>query len=107
MKDLPKDLQLAPIFSFQKLNNAGKPNQYLCGGNFFDVIPYEGRYDAQPLGIFTGDGKNNLRYAPQSNLLKLNAQVRDIKRLRSAKHGDVLVVAPNDDSLLFYKVNNK
>jgi len=70
------------------------------------VIPYEGRYDAQPLGIFTSEGKNNLKYLTQSNLAKLNAQVRDIKRLRSANHGNILVVATNNDRLLFYGFNN-
>jgi hypothetical protein len=105
MRDLPKDLQLAPIFSFQKLNNPNSQNQYLCGGNFFDVIPYEGRYDAQPLGIFTSEGKNNLKYLPQSGLAKLNVQVRDIKRLRSAYHGNIFVVATNNDRLFFYGIN--
>ena len=105
--ELPKDLQLAPIFSFQKLNDRGNQRQYICGGNFFDVIPYEGRYDAQPLAILASDGKNNLQYVQQSNLLQLNIQVRDIKRLRNTTHGDVLLVAPNNDTVLFYKVNTR
>ena len=102
MHDLPAALQLAPIFSYQKLTTTqGKSNSYICGGNFFDVIPYEGRYDAQPLGVFTNDGKR-LNYVPQSNLVQLNAQVRDIKWIRTAANRNILVVATNNDRLRFY-----
>ena len=96
--DLPPDLQLAPIFSFQELNTPGNQDQYLCGGNFFDVIPYEGRYDAQPLTVFNREAK----YVHQSNLINLNAQVRDIKWLRTASDRNIVVVATNNDRLRFY-----
>ena len=102
VQDLPSELQLAPIFSYQKFTTpSDQLNGYICGGNFFDVIPYEGRYDAQPLAIFTATG-NNLRYVPQSNLIKLNAQVRDIKWLRTVSNRNILVVATNNDRLRFF-----
>ena len=103
MHDLPAELQLAPIFSYQKLTSTqGKSNSYICGGNFFDVIPYEGRYDAQPLGIFGSDGQR-LSYVHQSNLIKLDAQVRDIQWIRTASNKNILVVAGNNDRLRFYR----
>lgn len=103
MQDLPADLQLSPIFSFQKITGSSPgENKYISGGNFFDVIPYEGRYDAQPLALFSSSRKNGIQCMPQSNLAKLKEQVRDIKWLRTTTRGDVLVIATNNDSLLFY-----
>jgi hypothetical protein len=102
-KVLPADLQLAPIFSFEQLNNKQTSgNLYLMGGNFFDVIPYEGRYDAQPLALFNGN-KNGIQYIPQPGLIGENGQVRDIKWMHTAKYGDVLVVVRNNEPLLFLK----
>ncbi len=77
---------------------------YLLGGNFFDVIPYEGRYDAQPLDYFSIDNKDRVVAMPQQNLLSLKGQIRDIKWLRTAK-GKELVVAQNNGPLLFYRYN--
>lgn len=104
-EDLPSSLQLAPIFSFQKTNTV-LPDTYLAGGNFFDVIPYEGRYDAQPLALFQSN-KNGIRYLHQPDLLALKGQVRDIKWMRTARHGMVLVVARNNEPLLFFGKHNE
>ena len=43
--DLPEELQLAPVFTFVSFpyNNT---NTYMAAGNFYGVLPYEGRYDA-------------------------------------------------------------
>jgi enediyne biosynthesis protein E4 len=101
--DLPASLQLAPIFSFQKLNTTTSENIYLSGGNFFDVIPYEGRYDAQPLAIFKVGRNNQVTYIHQPQLLSLNAQVRDVKWIRNKLSGDVLTIAANNGPLSFYR----
>ena len=105
IKDLPADLQLAPIFSFQKMQANGKGSQYISGGNFFDVIPYEGRYDAQPLALFGADKERGLQYIHQPELTKVKGQVRDAKWLRT-KSGNILLVARNNGPLLFYKPQN-
>ncbi|TKK64425.1 RNA-binding protein [Ilyomonas limi] len=104
IQNLPAQLQAAPVFAFQKIASSDSENNYLLGGNFFDVIPYEGRYDAQPLDFFSVDSKNRIADHPQQNLLNLKGQIRDIKSLRTAK-GNVLVVAQNNGPLLFYKYN--
>lgn len=104
-EDLPSSLQLAPIFSFQKTNTV-LPDTYIAGGNFFDVIPYEGRYDAQPLALFQSN-KNGIRYLHQPDLLALKGQVRDTKWMRTARHGMVLVVARNNEPLLFFGKHNE
>jgi enediyne biosynthesis protein E4 len=101
MQDLPASLQLAPIFSFQKTAANGNANMYLAGGNFFDVIPYEGRYDAQPLELFTINNKNIILNISQQNLWTVKGQVRDLKWLKTA-NGEVLTVARNNEPLLFF-----
>ena len=104
LQDLPADLQLAPVFSFCTLDPA-KKNAFLAGGNFYDVIPYEGRYDAQALGIFVTGPGNNSRYLAQSNLADIQGEVRDIKWLRSSG-GPLLIVARNNEPLLFFRNAN-
>ena len=106
IQDLPADLQLAPIFSFQKIPRiSANGNRYISGGNFFDVIPYEGRYDAQPLAVFSSNRNNRVQYIPQSNLAALDGQVRDLKWLRTATKREILMVSVNNDSLKFYEFN--
>jgi enediyne biosynthesis protein E4 len=103
IQDLPPGLQMAPVFSIQKMgNNAAGDNMYLLGGNFYDVIPYEGRYDAQPLAAFSINRTNKISFLPQQNLSDLKYQVRDIKRLGSA-NGDLFAIAPNNAPLLFFR----
>lgn len=102
--DLPASLQLAPVFSFEKIvQSPFNENTYITGGNFFDVIPYEGRYDAQASALFTFNKKDSFNYISQQNLSAIKGQVRDIKLLRSAKYGKILMLARNDDSIIFLK----
>jgi hypothetical protein len=100
INDLPPQLQLSPIFSFQKINQpSSSENRYVSGGNFYDVIPYEGRYDAQPLAMFSSKG-NTINYFPQINLSQIQSQIRDLKWIRTA-NGNVLLAAGNNDRILF------
>ncbi|MDE3213315.1 MAG: VCBS repeat-containing protein, partial [Bacteroidota bacterium] len=102
-KDLPIDLQLAPVMAFtQSGGQKGGTKDFLLGGNFFDVIPYEGRYDAQPMALFRSNRQDSLTYIPQENLAGIKGQVRDLKWIRTAKYGKVLMVARNNAGLLFF-----
>lgn len=102
ISDLPADLQMAPIFSVARINDPSeKRGSYMCGGNFFDVIPYEGRYDALSLAIFTVDGNKNVKLICQPELTAMKGQVRDIKRLHLSEKGNVVMVARNNESLIF------
>ena len=100
--DLPDELQLAPVFSFAPLPD-GQTKNYLAAGNFYGVLPYEGRYDALYPTHFsynTGNAKFN-----QSLVLPdVQGEVRDMKWLRTAGGNKVLVMARNNDSLLFFKI---
>jgi len=96
--DLPDDLQQSPVFAFASLNN----NNFIAGGNFYGTIPYEGRYDALCPTIFSGSKD---RLFVSSILPDVKGEVRDIKWLRTINNEKILVIARNNDSLLFYKLN--
>ena len=94
IKDLPAQLQLSPIFAFTRV----KDSLYASGGNFFDVIPYEGQYDAQALALFYSNG-DNISVIPYSNSLK--GQVRDLKVINNT-----LMVTQNNDSVVGFKARD-
>ena len=95
-RDLPQELQLAPLFAFQR---SGNTNSFFAGGNFFGVIPYEGQYDASSLLSFETDKAGSVN---QTKIIDIKGEVRDLKWLHTAKYGNVLVAAKNNDSLMFY-----
>ena len=101
ISDLPPELQLTPLFSFQKIKNSSNDKKmYIAGGNFFDVIPYEGRYDAQALGLFSIDKNKSVHFVSQMNLANVNGQVRDLKWIKTLKYGDVLMAARNNEAIV-------
>ncbi|HUQ97689.1 MAG TPA: hypothetical protein VM010_08485, partial [Chitinophagaceae bacterium] len=102
LTDLPAPLQLSPIFAFQKILSATGENQYISGGNFFNVIPYEGRYDAQAAALFSIAKNKVVTCRPQQGLAALQGEVRDLKWVKRASDS-VLVAARNNEALLFLK----
>ena len=101
ISDLPEGLQLSPVFSFLKINSKSGSKDYLLGGNFYGVIPYEGRYDAQPLSYFKIEKNKLVNVVNQQNLSAVDGEIRDIKWLKSAKFGKIILVAINDKKILF------
>ena len=95
--DLPASLQLAPIFAFAPLD--GSEKNYIAAGNFYNVTPYEGRYDAQNPVVFGIDG--NVR-----PITHLPGEVRDLKWLRSPGNKKRLVVVRNNQSPLVFDFSN-
>ena len=98
INDLPRGLQKAPVFCFQRINQ----NQFILGGNFFDVPPYEGRYDAQPLALFENK-KGSINYVHQPYLYNFSTQTRDIKTLRTINNKKMIIVASNNAPLTFFQ----
>jgi len=103
IKDLPPDLQKAPIFCFEKIQSINGNTTFIAGGNFYDVIPYEGRYDAQPLAIFTVNKNKYTSYVHQSNLSAFDEQVRDVKLMGLKNNIKSLLIAGNNTTLKFLK----
>jgi hypothetical protein len=100
-KDLPQELQLAPVFSFLPFPAAGKKT-WLAAGNFYGVMPYEGRYDALNPSFFSY--QNNLKqFQYESALPALPGECRDAKWLNYTGGSKILVIARNNEPLVFYK----
>jgi hypothetical protein len=102
------------------------PAQYLAAGNFSGTIPYEGKYDAlyptiftgldvlhqvppkeSPTGISSPETLRNPTLGISSILPDIRGEVRDMKWLHTAKYGDILVIARNNDSLAFFRYTPK
>jgi hypothetical protein len=98
--DLPDELQQAPIFSFAPIQNGG----YIAAGNFYGTVPYEGRYDALMPTLFSFD-KNKTGFIPGPILPEAGGETRDLKWIHSAKYGEMLAAARNNDSLLFFHLS--
>jgi enediyne biosynthesis protein E4 len=97
-RELPDELQLAPIFCFVALDSAA----FLAVGNFYGVQPYEGRYDAMsPTAFrFGRTGHATTAFA----LPAATGEFRDAKWLKTAG-GRLLVLARNNAPLSFYRFN--
>ena len=99
---LPGAVQAAPLFSFMPddVNKDGYTD-IICGGNFYGVLPYEGRYDASWGDILLNNGNKYYSWlSPVKSGWLSRGEVRDIKKIKTAS-GWLLVVAQNNDSLHF------
>ncbi len=100
-KELPEELQLAPVFSFAALPVNGKSN-FLAAGNFYGVIPYEGRYDALLPTAFSFN-KSTGNFQKGLNIPSVDGEIRDMKWIKSAGEKKILVLARNNAGLQFFK----
>ncbi len=99
--DLPDALQLAPVFAFAPVTE-GNSAGWLAGGNFYGVVPYEGRYDALYPTLFS-IGKNSELFSPPSVLPTISGEIRDAKWINTGNGSKILVLARNNSSLIFLK----
>lgn len=97
-KDLPDALQLAPVMAFQKAGNS-----FIAAGNFYGVVPYEGRYDALMPTIFSFNN-NTQQFKINATVSNLRSEVRDIKAIKAANDSGVFIIASNNDRLHFIKM---
>lgn len=98
---LPDEIQLSPVFTFSSVQVNGQ-SSFIGGGNFYGVIPYEGRYDAMQPSLFVFD-KAGKKFLVTAAIPSLDGEVRDIKRMKYAGGKEMLVLARNNNGLQFYK----
>ncbi|MCX6317825.1 MAG: VCBS repeat-containing protein [Bacteroidetes bacterium] len=103
--DLPPNLQYAPVFSFAPVNYRNS-NNFMAAGNFYGVIPYEGRYDALQPSFFSFN-KTSTQFQYDAQLAGLTGQVRDAKWINRPGGGKLLILARNNQPLLFLKPGNE
>jgi hypothetical protein len=87
LEALPSFLQTAPVFSFSELRNKNNTLEYLATGNFYEVLPYEGRYDAMLPVLFTIKGQQMNKLG----VLEEKGAVRNCKQVL-LKNGEILLL---------------
>jgi enediyne biosynthesis protein E4 len=85
---LPQQFQWMPLFAFAQL----KDQSIIAGGNFYGVMPFEGRYDNGMLPIMQF---NNNRPS-QSGLLYADGEVRGMQWITIAGSKRALVIVRNN-----------
>lgn len=99
--ELPEEIQMAPVFSFSSLS-PGNKGPYLAAGNFYGVVPYEGRYDALQPSVFSFSKQAN-NFQLMANLPFAGGEVRAANWIRYTGGKRVLVVTQNNKGLTFLK----
>jgi hypothetical protein len=103
---LPREAQWAPIFTFLAGDfNGDHRMDLITAGNFYGVLPYEGRYDAGHGDLLVGQPDHSFSVLPagESGIL-LEGEVRDSKVIRMAGGRQLLVFSRNDNTLVFYQL---
>src|SRR4030095_13647042 len=98
--DLPDEVQLAPVMSFAAYDKQSKT--FLATGNFYGVTPYEGRYDAL-LPTAISFNSELAKVSGRINIPSVTGEIRDAKWLTYTGGERLLVVAQNNDSLVFLR----
>ena len=102
-RPLPQETQYAPVqaIAIEDVNQDGSPD-LLMGGNFFEVQPYIGRYDASYGNVLLNNGNGGFTsQSPQESGFVMHGQIRGIQVLDSPK-GKIIVAARNNDQPLIY-----
>jgi len=97
-QQLPGEWQLAPVFSFTA---APDGKTITASGNFFGVVPYEGRYDGLLNSSFRlGNKAEDAAFA--GSMPSISGEVRDAKWI-TIKNEKMMLLARNNMPLLLLK----
>lgn len=99
LKALPLEAQLAPIFAGTAVDyNQDGETDLLLAGNFYDVLPEIGRYDAnRGLTLQREVGGQFGSVAPSRSGFIVTGQVRKMRLVRGANGRRMVVLAKNND----------
>lgn len=102
--ELPPVVQWSPVFSFLAVDvNFDKKPDILAGGNFYGVVPYEGRYDASIGTVLLSNGDFSWKELPVNKSgFRIEGEVRDIKKIHM-KNGQLYLIARNNNMLQLYR----
>jgi hypothetical protein len=104
LRALPTEVQFSPISGIETLdyNDDGRLD-VLLAGNFFDVLPEMGQYDANYGLVLEGQEKGGFRVVkPKESGFFVTGQVRAIRKVKGAGGRERFVVARNNDSTLLF-----
>ncbi len=102
---LPMQAQWSPVFSFLSGDfNADHKTDIISAGNIYGVLPYEGRYDASYGSVSLGaSGSLFITQSQWQSGFVVDGEIRDMKKIKLANGTECLIVARNNNSLLFFK----
>jgi enediyne biosynthesis protein E4 len=108
LQPLPNEAQLAPVYAVLPLDVDGDGRvDVLAAGNFYGVPPMLGRYDGSYGALLRNEGGGALVPFPAGSLPALDGEVRDLKVLRHASGGTLIVVARNNAALQFLRLRDE
>jgi len=105
LSKLPMEVQWSPVFALLAGDfNADHKTDIITAGNFYGVLPYEGRYNAGYGTVSLGTGASRFMVpSPFQSGFLVPGEVRDIKKIKLANGQQCLIIARNNDSLVFLK----
>lgn len=104
---LPMQAQLTTMYAIAALdpeNNGHK--EILLGGNLYNVDPEFGRYDAGYGTLLKTHNDHLVTIPSRRHNLSIDGQIRRIQPMNVAGLGKVILVARNDDRILFLKIDH-
>ena len=99
-----KEFQISPINRFlaEDFNQDGKED-ILIAANFIGVAPHHGRFVSNTGTMLSGDGR--ILSGLETGINFSQKEIRRISRI-TVDHDNYLLAAPNNDSLLWYKIKS-
>ncbi len=105
---MPGPLQWFPVFTWDvaDFDSDGKKD-VLAAGNFYGVIPFEGRYDAGYGQVLINKNKGWVTPSPIESGLKLDGEIRSVQKLRTKNKQWLYLAARNNDKLMVFELTQK
>ncbi len=108
LKKMPAQLQWFPVFTWSAADFGGDGKKdILAAGNFYGVIPFEGRYDAGYGQVLINNEKGWLTPSPLESGLRLDGEIRSIQQLRTLNNRWLYLVARNNGTLMVFEATRK
>jgi hypothetical protein len=104
MERLPYQIQWSPVFAWAvaDFNDDGKKD-IIGAGNFYGVIPYEGRYDAGHGQLLSHKSTDWYVASSLSCGMKLDGEIRSIQAFRTVNNKWAYLVGRNNDKLKVFQ----
>lgn len=102
----PAQAQFSPVHAIETADIDGDGRtDILLAGNFFDVLPELGRYDASYGMVLQGKGKGEFEVLlPKQSGFFMKGQIRKMRLIKGSGK-DLVIVAKNNDPAQVFEVN--
>lgn len=108
LEKMPAQLQWFPVFTWSVADfDADGKKDVLAAGNFYGVVPFEGRYDAGYGQVLINKNKEWLAPSPLESGLKLDGEIRSVQPLRTKNKQWLYIAAGNNKKLMVFELTRK